>query len=441
MDLAEAAVQAAQAAGAEWADAVSAGYRDISVGVEKSSLRECESSWEMGLGVRAYFRGGRGIATALSPTLAGARACGRQAAEMARATHGDPAFVALPEPQPVGEVPELFDPQVAGLSADQAVRWCGESLEEARAVSGEAVLSGGVDLAWGERALASSTGIRRQTRGSRLSLSFFAVIRRGDDVGAYFEFDLARRLADFHPQGVATQATRSALSFLGARALPTGRMPVVLGPLGADAVLGSLLGAANAESVQRNRSFLVGKQGETIASESVTAREDPFIPAGIGSAAADGEGVPKQARALIERGVLTTYLHNSYTAHKAGVPNTAHAARGGHEAAVGIGVANVSLEPGTRTAAELIAEVDEGLYINEAAMSVDAVSGDLSSTVDFGFRIEHGELTYPVQSTMIGGHLLELTARIDAVSSDYRTEPGRKMPTVRISEAQISSGG
>jgi PmbA protein len=441
MDLAEAAVEAARRAGAEWADAACANYRDIAVGVEKSSLRECETAREMGLGVRAYFRGGRGTATYLHPTLAQARRCGREAAAMARATHGDPDFVALPEPEPLPTVEGLFDEQVAGLSAAQAVEWCRQALAEARAVSEEAVLSGGVEMTWGRRALASSTGIRVLTEWSRLSTSFFAVVRRGEEVGAFFEFDVARRLADFVPAGVGEQAARAALTFLGAKPLPTGRIPVVLSPLAADSLIMALLGAANAESIQRNRSFLVGKEGQAIASEHLTVREDPWIPAGVSSMPADGEGVPKRPRALIDRGVLTTYLHNSYTAHKAGVPNTAHALRGGYDAAVGIGPSNVLAQPGDRTAAEIIGEIDEGLYISEAGLSADGISGDLSATVDFGFRIEHGELTHPVEATMIGGNVLDLTGRIDAVSSDFRAEPGRVMPSLRLSAVQISSGG
>ena len=441
IDLAEAAVEGACRAGAEWADAVCANYRDIAVGVEKSSLRECETAREMGLGVRAYVRGGRGISTCLQPTLAAARRCGQEAAAMARATHGDSDFFALPDPQPIPAVAELFDQHVAGISAAQAVEWCRQAVDEARSVTEDAVLSGGVNMTWGRRALASSTGMRVLAEWSRLSLGWFAVVRRGDDVGAFYDYDVARRLADFAPAGVAEKATRQALGFLGGKPLPTAKLPVVLAPLAADSLVMTLISAANAESIQRNRSFLVGKQGETIASEHLTVREDPFIPAGISSMPADGEGVPKQARTLIDRGVLTTYLHNSYTAHKAGVDNTAHALRGGYDAGVGIGPSNLLMQPGDRTEAELIAEIDEGLYINDAGLSADSISGDLSATVDFGCKIEKGRLTHPVEATMIGGNLLDLAARLDAVSSDYREEPGRIMPSLRLSAVQVSSGG
>ncbi|NLO73921.1 MAG: TldD/PmbA family protein [candidate division WS1 bacterium] len=441
MQLAEAAVEAALHSGAEWADAVCANSRVIAVEVENSSLRECETSRELGLGVRAFFHGGRGLASLLHPTPAGATECGRQAAEMARATTDDPHFVALPDPQPAPEVPDLFDPQVPGLSAEQAVRWCREGLEEARAVTEEAIVSGGVALMWGEQALASSTGMRVTTQSSYLSIGFDAIVRRGDDVGIYWEWDAARRLEDFQPHGVARTAAETALSYLGARPLRTATMPVILGPEAADALFTRLISAANAESIQRHRSFLVDKEGQPVASELLTLREEPLIPAGLSSAATDGEGLPKQPRTLVDRGVLTTYLHNSYTAGKASAPNTAHARRSGYSGEVGIGFANLLPQTGEKTAQELIREVDEGLYICASSLSTDSITGDVSATVDLGRKIERGELTHPVQATMIGGNLLDFMTRLEALSSDYRAEPGRVMPTARLRQVQVSSGG
>jgi len=272
-------------------------------------------------------------------------------------------------------------------------------------------------------------------------MSLFAVVRDGDEVGSYFEYDVARRLEDFEPAGIGRKATEQALRFLGARDVNTQQMPVVLGPLSAADLLLSPIISANAESVQRGRSFIIDKCGEQVASELVTIAEDPFVPAGLSSTPWDGEGVPKRKRALINEGVLTTYLHNSYTANKAGVANTAHAQRTGYSGRVGIGPSNLQIQPGDRPEKDLIAEIDEGLYINAGGLSPDPVTGDISASVDFGFKIENGELAYPVKNAMIGGHIFELLSRIDAVSSDYREEPGIILPSIRISQAQVAGAG
>jgi len=175
-------------------------------------------------------------------------------------------------------------------------------------------------------------------------------------------------------------------------------------------------------------------KGERIASPVVGIRDEPLIPRGMDSAPFDSEGFPHRPLDLVREGVLLTYLHNSYTANKAGEPNTGHAAPGG------ISPTNVIPVLGTKTAAEIIAEVDSGIYVNVGGLSPNPVNGEISSVVDFGMKIEKGELAYPVRNTMVGMHILDLLKNVDAVSSDYREEPGMIMPTVRVAAAHIVSG-
>lgn len=440
LDIAQLAVQSAMSNGAEFADASVGSGMSVGVDLENSSLKECEVVRDYGIGVRAFYRGGMGSATTTSLDEDAARTVGHQAAEMARATHGDPDFVCLPEPQPWEEVPGRWDDAVAGLPVDVVVQWCLAGIEEARQIAPEVALEGGAGLDYGEKAIASSTGVAFHTRGTSVSISFFAVVQRGEDVGAYFEFDAARRLEDFQPEGVARIATEAALRFLGARHVTKARMPLVLGPMAVSGLIGSTIGAANAESVQRRRSFMVDRAGTRIASPCLTVREEPFIPGGLSSTGIDGEGVPKTACALIDGGVLSTYLHNSYTANKAGVPNTAHAQRSGSSSGVGIGVSNLHIIPGDRTERELISDIDEGLYIDYGGLQPDGTNGDISATVDFGFKIEKGELAYPVATTMVGSDVFEMLGNIDAVSSDFRAEPGSITPSLRIRDIMIIGG-
>lgn len=437
-DYVQAAVEAAVAAGADYADAYCSDILERSVEVEKSSINYCATVRDQGLSVRAFYRGGAGWASVQQLDLAAARECARRAVEMARATHPDPDFVALPDPTTAEEVPELFDDELAGLSSAEFVRWCTDGIEEARAVAPDVILQGGVGTVVGEAALASSTGVCVTSRGTSMDIGFMAIIVRDDDVGSYFEQDFARRVRDFQPTGVARTATVEALRQLGSRPAGTARMPIVLGPLATMSLVGSLVGAMSAESVQRNRSYLAGRAGTPIASEHLTIYEDPRVPAGMRSGAYDGEGVARVPMTLVDRGVLTDYLHNSYTANKAGVPNNAHATRGGYGGSVGIGASNLQIQPGARPAAELIAEVDEGLYIAYAGLSPNSVTGELSTTVDFGFKIERGELTYPLSTTLVGSDAFELLGGIDAVSSDYRQEPGIILPTIRIAAVQVA---
>ena len=441
LDFAQAAVEAAVRAGADYADAVCGTVRHADVGIENSSIVDCEIVRDYGLGVRAYFNGGMGASSVQSLNLSEARQCGEEAVRLARVAHRDPDFHALPDPTPLVEVAGLFDERIAGLPAETTVQWCVDAIAEARELAPSARVSGGAGFSVGEGAMASSTGIAHTSRGTQVEISIEAVIQQNGEVGFYFDYDVARQMDDFIPVGVGAGAAREALRFLGAKPVVTRRTTLVLGPLAAMQFLGAVIGGTSAENVQRRRSFLIGKEGEAIASSCLTIREEPLWPGGLASSPYDGEGVARTPMTLIDNGVLTTYLHNSYTAAKAGVPNNAHAARSGYGGGVGIGFSNMQVLPGDRTEQELIADVEDGLYVNLGGITPDTASGDISGTVDFGFLIENGELVCPVHTAMVGSDAFEMLRNIDAVSSDYREEPGTILPAMRIRDIQIAGSG
>lgn len=441
LDLAQHAVDAAIKAGADFADAYCDTVRHADVAMDNSSVLDCHIVRDYGVGVRAFYKGGSGLSTVQSLKPDEVAQCGAEAAAMARAADPDPDFVALPEPSGAPLIEGLFDDQVAGLPAETVVQWCKEAIAEAREVDPAAIVSGGAGFSVGEYAIASSTGIALRMPGTQVEISVEATVQRGDDVGFYFDYDEARRMADFVPAGVGRRTCQEALRYLGARNVETMRTSLVLGPLAAEEILGAVIEAANADHVQRGRSFLINREGSRIAAQCLTVREVPFFPGGISSTSYDGEGVAKQDLVLLDRGVLTTYLHNSYTAHKAGVPNNAHAMRGGYGGAVGIGVSNIQVTPGLQSERELIAEIDDGLYVSFAGLAPNPVSGEISGTVDFGFRIIKGELAYPVKMAMIGSDALSMLQAIDAVSSDARIEPGTILPSLRLHGVQIAGAG
>jgi PmbA protein len=242
-------------------------------------------------------------------------------------------------------------------------------------------------------------------------------------------------LSDFEPEGIGVKAAAQAVKFLGARKMETRRVPIILGPLASSSIFDSIASSADAEGVQRGRSFMIGKLGEKIGSDMLTITDEPLIPRGLGSRAYDPEGFPCRPLAIMENGVLKTYIYGSYTSGKAKVPNTGHGSRGG-----GASPSNVIPKLGNMTSDEIIKSTKEGLYINIGGISPNASTGDVSASVDFGFKIKNGELAYPVSSSLVGGSFLDMIKNIDAISSDYRAEPGAIMPTVRIQDVMVAGG-
>jgi len=433
MSLAEQALEAATSAGAEWCD-VSVGHaRDVSVDVENGSIKSVDSAANHAFMVRAFVNGAQGVssATGFEPKdlVRGARG----AVAMAKAAQPDPDFRALPEPSHEDVVAGLHDDRIAGMTASEAIEIAVRNIAEARTVESKVIISGGVNFDASQIVFASSTGIRLVKRSTVIQVAFYSIVKRGEDAGSFYDFDSARMLDDLEADRPGRAATEQALRFLGARKVPTRHMAVVLGPLASYSFLRSIAGSTNAESIQRRRSFMVGRRGTCVASPLVTLTDDGLIPQGLFSGAHDGEGAARQRVTLFEDGVFRSHLHNSYTAGKAGEPNTGHGGRTG-----GIGPTNLVVRLGERTAEEIIADTDEGVYINMGSVSPDPASGDISASVDFGFKIEKGKLAHPVINTMVSGDVFEFLRNLDAVSSDYRDEPGNKLPTLRIRDVQVA---
>lgn len=434
LNLAKTACEAAVRAGAEFVDVSAYRRRHTHVEVEKGAIKSSDSAWNSGVSVRAFVRGGQGWASTTGLDEAEAVKAARNATELAQAAEPDPDFVSLPGPAEYPTVDGLYDPRIAELEAKDMIGWAVDNIDAAREVDPEVVIEGEVGAGWGESALANSRGVEATNRGSGVHHHIFSIVRRGDDVGSFYEFDHACRLDDFQPHGIGATATREALKFLGARKIETATLPVVFGPLATHSIFGMLCHNANAEDVQRKRSFLVGQKGKRIASELLTLVDNALIPAGSRSSAFDGEGFPRRSLTVVENGVLVSLLHNSYTAHKAGEPNTGHSTRGG------ICPTNVNPHLGDVTAEEIIRDTKEGLYLPSGGVFPNRVSGDFSDTVDFGFKIENGELAYAIKNTMIAGNVLEMMRSLDAISSDYREEPGSIMPTIRAQGLRVAGG-
>lgn len=440
LDAARHAVEVATSGGADFADAEASTSRGISVSVEKSSLHHSSERRGEGLSVRAVVNGGTGSAGVTRLSKAEAEEAAKRAVAAARLAEPDPDFVRLPSPEPFEEVAGLFDGPAAGLTVKELVEIVTAEVASALSVDKRLQVQAGASLWAGASAFVNSCGVRHERASTSVRFSIFPSLKDGEDVGSFFDFDSARRLEDFEPRGLGKSTAETAVSFKGARPAPTGVFTVVLGPLAAHAFLGAVAAAAGAEGILRGRSFLAGKLGERIASERITIVDDGLVPGGLGSGPLDGEGSVRKKVVVVENGVFVNELHGLYTALKAEKRGlkaecTGHGSRGG-----GTHPTNVQIALGERTAEEIIREVDEGIYVNYGGVVPNLVTGEISASVDFGFKIEGGRLAYPLRNTMLGVNAFELLHCVDAVSSDCRVEPGIVMPSLRAGGVRVAGG-
>jgi len=239
------------------------------------------------------------------------------------------------------------------------------------------------------------------------------------------------------PEDVGKKAAERAIRRLNPRKVATQKAPVIFEPRTARALLGDIFDAINGSAIYRHASFLAGKLGEKVAADHVTIVDDATIPGLFGTSPFDDEGVACRRTVVIDKGVLASYLLNTYTARKLGLKTTGNASRGVTGNA-GVGPGNFFLEAGKLSAGEIIASVPSGLYVTELiGGGGNTVTGDYSSGAA-GLWIENGQLAYPVSEITIAGNMKQILFDIAQIGSDLEFRGSVASPTLLIREMTIS---
>ena len=446
--LAAEVVALAMKAGASDAESVAREGDEFSVNVRMGQVETLKESGSRGLGLRVFLGTRSASASTSDLTPEGIRQLVEGALALAKVTEEDP-FTGLPETAEFGSIPgdlHLYDEDVYSLPGPERIEWARRA--EAAALAADPRITnsdgGSFDAATGRKALANSRGF---VGGYRTSYAGVSAAPLAMDANGQMQRDgwwsSARRLADLEsPESIGREAARRTLRRLGARRVPTQRVPLVFAPEVARSLIGSIFEAASGDSIWRGASFLAGKLGEQIAASTLTLVDDnimllPTGMGGFGTSPFDGEGLPSRRTVVVENGVLRNYLLNTYTARKLGMKSTHNASRG-LAGTPGIGCGNLYLEPGTLTPEQIIADVPAGLYVTGLmGFGVNVVTGDYSRGAT-GLWIENGQLTHAVEEVTIAGNLAEMLRNVTAIGGDLEFRGAVASPTLRIDGMTIA---
>jgi PmbA protein len=434
-------VRRAVAGGATAADAFLVEERSFAAQVRLGEVETVKHAREQRLALRVFV--GRSVAAASTSDLSRA-SLGRlveEAVSLAGITSPDP-LAGLPEAAELARaVPDLGLDDPAGHDLDpeakiELARRCERAAldADARIANSE---GGEFSDGRGRHAYATSHGFGAEYRTSFFSLSATPVASHNGEMQRDGWYHVTRRRARLEaPEDIGRTAARRALRRLGARKVRTAEVPVVFDPQMAAGLLRHLAGAASGPALYRGASFLLDRLGKTIAAPSVSIVDDGTIPGALGSRPFDGEGLATQRTVIVDRGVLASYLLDTYSGRKLGLPSTHHAARDG--SGVSVSTTNLYLAAGDRSPQDLIGSVKSGLYVTELiGFGVNGVTGDYSRGA-VGLWIDSGELAYPVEEVTVAGNLLEMFQAVEGVGNDLVFRDRTAAPTVLIGRMTVA---
>jgi PmbA protein len=449
-DLAARVATMAIEAGADAAEVILGAGSELSVKVRKGQPELVHEAQSHGLGLRVFVDHRAAVTYSSDFSEAALQRLVRDAVELSRLSEPSPynelpAREELhPAAQPLPEL-DLWDEGAPALTAEVLIGLARDAEAAMLAFSPKITYGDGAtcDRSTGYMAFAcadrAGVAFAGASRGTGHSLSVEALCedtggkkRNGSywTAGSFF----ARLLT---PAAVGEEAARRALGKLGAQKLKTSELPVVFDPDAARALLRSVAGVVSAGAIYRKSSYLVGREESQVASPLVTIVDDPLQPRAPGSRPFDGDGLPVRRNVVIERGVLKTYLYDTYSARQLGRKSNGCAGRG-----VGgspyVTTSNFILEPGPTAPTDIVRSVEHGLYVTDMmGFGFNPTTGDFSRGAG-GFLIEKGELTTPVSEVTISANFDDICKRIEAVGSDLDRRSATMAPTLLVSRMTVA---
>ncbi len=432
-------VEAARRGGADAADAVYGVDASTQVSVRLGALEDVESSESEHIGLRVFV--GQRSATVSSSDMAPATlstlvdraiAMAREAPEDAYAGLAPEEFL-MRKKKPALDIADAEEPDAVALR-ERALA-CEEA---ARGVLGVTNSEGaGAGHGRAQVALVTSGGFAGGYAGTHHSGWASVIAGEGAGMQRDYASHSARYLDDLdRAASIGELAGSRAVARLDPTRLTSGTMPVIFDPRIGSSLIGHLLGAIAGPSITRRASFLLESRGEAILPAGLSVIDDPLRVRGLRSRPFDGEGLPTRKLALVDDGVLTSWMLDSASARQLGDVPTGHATRGGG-GAPGVSASNVHLAGGAVRVRDLFADVAQGLYVTELiGQGINGVTGDYSRGAS-GFLIENGSVGRAVSGVTIAGNLKAMLAGLIA-GDDLEFRYAVNVPTLRIDGMTIA---
>lgn len=432
----------AKRAGATEADVVIADGENLSVQIRLGAVDRLSKAREKRLGLRVFV-GKRSATTSTSDFSP--ESLSRLVTEtctLAKAVVEDPVSGLPAAEQMAKEQPDLDLYDETKLETEKQIELAKRAEAAAMATDERITNSEGADFdsSSGRVVLGNSHGFVGEYRSSSYSLAVspVAVDPASGAMQRDAWYEVQRKYHKLStPESIGIEAAHRAVRRLGARKVDTTRVPIVFDQETAGSLLGNLCSAASGYSLYKGASFLAGQLGKQLAPEYFTVYDDGRMVGGLGSRPFDGEGLPTRKNTIIEKGVLKSYLLDTYSGKKLGLPSTGNASRSVGESP-SVGPTNFYLVPGQTSPEDILKTVKDGLYVTELiGFGINMVTGDYSRGAG-GFWIENGELAYPVEEITIAGNLKQMFKDIELIGNDLEFRGRIASPTIKISQMMIA---
>ena len=273
----------------------------------------------------------------------------------------------------------------------------------------------------------NSNGAYGSYKSTDYSLSCIALAEQDKLMERDYWYSSTRDLDSIeNAKDIGRIAARRAVSRLGAKTIKTRVCPVLFSPEMAQSIISNFLGAIDGSSIYKKSSFLLNKLEETIFPNFLNIREEPLLERGPATRPYDIDGVLTCKKDIISKGILKTYLLDTYSSRKLKMECTGNGS-----------LTNIIIDTDRSLTKNIISTMEDGIFITDMMGSgANTLTGDYSRGA-FGYLIKDGEIKHPVTEITVASNLLKMFKNIVALGDDIDTRGRIRTGSILVKDITI----
>ncbi|MEM2112439.1 MAG: TldD/PmbA family protein, partial [Candidatus Bathyarchaeia archaeon] len=406
--------------------------RNVEVKIESNEISDASLRLNRSLHIAVVLGRKLGFSRTTDVSDKGVEDAVEKAYRLASSSNENPLWKQLPSPKPFPPVKGTFDDRISSFEPDGVVKLAKEMLSEARRDPRVSVPGGSASLTQGETHVANSRGILGSDKGTGITMELMTLAKDNGEVGSFaFTWEASRKL-DLDPAEIGREAAVKAVESLHAKKIESFRGALLLDYDVSVDFVSALSEALNGDMVWRGSSPLKDKISQDVAVRSFSMVDDGTLEAGVSTSMFDYEGVPRMRTILIDKGVLKSFLHNTYTSGILGVETT-----GNTSGFLSVAPSNIVVSSGDWNIEEMTKNIKHGLMIKRFSGHIRPEDGVVSGSVKQAFLIENGEIKHPVKECMISGNLYKFFKGITGVGNVLKRRGSVITPRIMIENVSV----
>ncbi|NHJ47822.1 MAG: TldD/PmbA family protein [Asgard group archaeon] len=440
--LLESFVKKAQKMGADEVEFFAQNIRTKTAKFETNNLKSAVADLIEGVGIRVLKNNSLGFASVNSFSEARIEEGLKEALAIAKVTPPE-KFYYLSDKHKITKIDNLYDKAIESFTMDDTIDNSNLLLETSlQADSRVTIDSGTFNATIRENTIVNSNGINFSEKKSIFDYMVFGMAVDGDDIGSFdYNFDAVVSKKEIDVVTTGKEFAENCVRNLNAQKTEAFEGPAIFTPNAVTELFWLLVSAAISTNIQMGSSFLADKLGDKVAVDNLSIIDDGTLPNQAASSSFDREGVPHKKYPIIDKGVFTGVLYDSFTAHKEGLASTGHGA-GSYRNIPAIWVTNLEILPGKLPSEKLISEIDHGVIINRISASPDPISGDFSASLKGAQLVKKGEITDTLKEITAVGNIFSNLNTITGISKDTKAIRGNQswfVPHIIMDEIKFVS--